>query len=110
MKIIFAFAILLLASCATVSPDIAGDTYQPGDTLEVEKVINEVSSYKVGDFDIHITDWEGVNAQYQKVCSSTCNRTVKGFVNFTAKEMWSTSSIPTIIHEFKHIAEGRFHH
>jgi len=70
---------------------------------------SSLQTFQVGEFSINIAGAKKVNAEYQKVCSLNCSRLVKGFVNFRTKEMWSIQSMPVVMHEFKHIAEGHFH-
>lgn len=68
-----------------------------------------VETYQVGEYSIFITGGDKVNDEYQKVCSLYCSRSVKGFVNYRTKEMWSIQSLPVVMHEFKHIVEGHYH-
>ena len=105
MKKYFFLIILLLCSCSTVNDQIAGDVYKGGEKI----IAKEIYQYKIGEYSINIVDWDEVNEQYQKVCTTYCGRTVKGFVNLTTKEMWSTPNVSTILHEFKHIMDGQFH-
>jgi hypothetical protein len=84
---------------------IAGEVYSGGEKYDEDKSI----IYKIGEYSINITSWDEVNAEYQKVCRSTCNRTVKGFVNYTSKEMWAIPNMRTVLHEVKHIVDGKFH-
>ncbi len=85
MKKLIPLIILLLSSCAGID------------------------TYKVGDYSVNITSKSRVNEEYQKVCILNCVRTVKGFVNYHKKEMWSVASTPVIMHEIKHIVEGNYH-
>ncbi|MFQ5445077.1 MAG: hypothetical protein ACE5EK_10725 [Nitrospinales bacterium] len=57
----------------------------------------EVSTYKVGDYEVHIADFQTVNSQCY------------GFINYKEKEIWSIDRASTVIHEFKHMMEGNFH-
>ena len=68
-----------------------------------------LEQYQIGEYAVFITSHQKVNEEYQKVCIFNCSRTVKGFVNYNQKEMWSIQSLPVVIHEFKHIIEGQFH-
>ncbi len=68
-----------------------------------------VDSYRIGDYSVNITSQSRVNEEYQKVCVLNCSRTVKGFVNYHKKEMWSMANTPVIMHEIRHIVEGHYH-
>lgn len=70
---------------------------------------SSLQTFQVGEYSINITGANMVNAEYQKVCSLNCSRSVKGFVNYRTKEMWSIQSMPVVMHEFKHIVEGHYH-
>jgi hypothetical protein len=85
MKKLFPLLFLLFGSCSTVE------------------------TYRVGDYSVHIAPHSRVNEEYQKVCIFNCSRTVKGFVNYKEKEMWSVANTEVVIHEVKHIVEGNFH-
>jgi hypothetical protein len=87
----------------------AAKVKEPFDLIMTQNEHNEESDYQVGGFFIYIATWEKVNYEYQKVCKTSCENSVKGFANFTKKEIWSIASFPTLIHEFKHIMEGQFH-
>ncbi len=66
-----------------------------------------VQTYQLGEYSIFIADAGKVNDEYQKVCSSSCSRLVKGFVNHRAKEMWSIRSMPVVMRKMKQIVNGR---
>ena len=68
-----------------------------------------LDQYQVGEYSVFITSRQKVNEEYQKVCVFNCSRTVKGFVNYEKKEMWSVQNLQVVMHEFKHIVEGHFH-
>ncbi len=103
-----AFILLLTLSACSSGPDIANDTLRRGETPHREAAVSE-TTYRIGDYAIHVASWETVNREYQKVCRKNCDKSVKGFVNYSAHEVWSIASIPTVLHEVKHIVEGNFH-
>ena len=106
MKRFFAiFILLLICSCSAKNAQIAGEVYNGTDQYTESSIIR----YKIGEYSITITDWEEVNAEYQKVCRTTCGRTVKGFMNYSEKKIWSIPNISTVLHEVKHIVDGKFH-
>lgn len=72
----------------------------------------EVTSYKVGDYEVHIADFQTVNSQWYKVPGAAAQwnaKAVNGFINYHKKEIWSIDRASTVIHEFKHMMEGNFH-
>jgi len=68
-----------------------------------------VQTYRLGEYSIFIADADRVNDEYQKICSSSCSRLVKGFVNHRAKEMWSIRSMPVVMRKVKQILNGRYY-
>jgi hypothetical protein len=66
-----------------------------------------LQSYRLGEYSIFITDADKVNDEYQKICSSSCSRLVKGFVNHRKREMWSIRSMPVVMRKMKQIIKSR---
>jgi hypothetical protein len=89
MKKVFPVILLLFTSCTGMS--------------------SSLQTYQVGEYSINLASSSKVNSEYQKVCSLNCSRSVKGFVNYRNKEMWSIQSMPVVMHEIKHIVEGHYH-
>ena len=66
-----------------------------------------VQTYQLGEYSIFIADDARVNDEYQKICSSSCSRLVKGFVNHRTKEMWYIRSMPVVMRKMKQILGSR---
>jgi hypothetical protein len=66
-----------------------------------------VQTYQLGEYSIFIANTDKVNDEYQKICSSSCSRLVKGFVNHRTKEMWSIRSMPVVMRKMKQIIGSR---
>lgn len=66
-----------------------------------------METHQVGDWRIHIADYQTVNREYRKIPGVTVP--VYGFTNFYTKEVWSVDRTETLMHEFKHILEGYYH-
>ena len=107
MKLRSLIALLFLTACST-APDIANDTLRQDESPGNVERLSE-ATYKIGDYSVTIAPWETVNTEYQKVCRKNCDKSVKGFVNYSTQQVWSIASIPTVLHEVKHIVEGHFH-
>ncbi len=104
----FAYTVFLFLGACSSAPDIAPDTLRSGEPPRVEAALS-ATTYRIGDYSVTIAPWETVNREYQKVCRKNCDKSVKGFVNYSTREVWSIASIPTVLHEVKHIVEGHFH-
>lgn len=73
---------------------------------------NQSTLYKVGEYDVHIADFQTVNQEWKKIPGAVEHWNapqVNGFINYLKKEIWSIDKISTLIHEFKHLHEGHFH-
>ena len=66
-----------------------------------------VETRQVGEWRIHIADYQTVNREYRKISGVTTP--VYGFTNFYKKEVWTVDRTETLLHEVKHILEGHYH-